>query len=186
MRRRIAGVRSARLRCGSQRVAVEADGAGIRPAGPRAASCEHRLPAQVDTRMSGRRNNGRMQATTPAAPARSAGRPCAGRRRRARSSRRAGWRCARSARSALLGVLTTRCAAGAGAAAAPSQYVPRDAAAAGRRGSPGPLRACDVGLSSASFQTLMLLMCASYVLVLRRRARAAAARRSRRRSCSRT
>jgi len=65
----------------------------------------------------------------------------------------------------LLGILTTVFLVSAGAASAPSQYVP-----ARSGGWPawlaGPLRGLDIGLSSGGFQTLMLLMCASYALVL--------------------
>jgi alpha-1,6-mannosyltransferase len=65
----------------------------------------------------------------------------------------------------LLGVLTTVFLLSAGAAGAPSQYVP------GRSGGwpgwlAGPLQDLSVGLGSHSFQTLMLIMCASYLLVL--------------------
>ncbi len=53
----------------------------------------------------------------------------------------------------------------AGAASRPSQYVP------GRSGGwpgwmAGPLQGLGLGISNDSFQTLMLIMCASYVLVL--------------------
>ena len=70
---------------------------------------------------------------------------------------------------------------------APSQYVP-----ARSGGWPawmaGPLRGLGLGLSSGSFQTLMLVMCASYLLVLvvarRCRSRARGRDRARRtRSC---
>jgi hypothetical protein len=65
----------------------------------------------------------------------------------------------------ILGVLATVFLISAGAASAPSQYVP------GRSGGwpswlAGPLADVDVGLGSASFQTLMLIMCGSYLLVL--------------------
>ncbi len=65
----------------------------------------------------------------------------------------------------LLGVVTTVFLLTAGAAARPSQYVP------GRSGGwpgwmAGPLQGLGVGISSSSFQTLMLIMCASYLLVL--------------------
>ena len=65
----------------------------------------------------------------------------------------------------LLGVLTTVFLLSAGAAGAPSQYVP------GRSGGwpgwlAGPLQDLSVGLGSGSFQTLMLIMCAGYLLVL--------------------
>jgi alpha-1,6-mannosyltransferase len=65
----------------------------------------------------------------------------------------------------LLGIVATVFLVSAGAASAPSQYVP-----ARSGGWPawmaGPLRGLDIGLSSGDFQTLMLLMCASYLLVL--------------------
>jgi hypothetical protein len=65
----------------------------------------------------------------------------------------------------LLGVVTSVLLVCAGAASAPGQYVP-----AREGGWPvwlaGPLRGLGVGLSSSSFQTLMLAMCASYALVL--------------------
>ncbi len=53
----------------------------------------------------------------------------------------------------------------AGAATRPSQYVPARAAA-GRAGWPAHCEGLGVGISSDSFQTLMLIMCASYLLVL--------------------
>jgi hypothetical protein len=65
----------------------------------------------------------------------------------------------------LLGVLTTVFMVSAGAASTPSQYVP-----ARTGGWPawlaGPLRGLDVSMRGGTFQTLMLIMCASYVLVL--------------------
>jgi hypothetical protein len=65
----------------------------------------------------------------------------------------------------LLGILTTVFLVSAGAASEPSQYVP-----ARSGGWPawlaGPLRGLGSGLSGADFQTLMLAMCASYLLVL--------------------
>jgi hypothetical protein len=65
----------------------------------------------------------------------------------------------------LLGIVATVFLVSAGAASAPGQYVP-----AREGGWPawlaGPLRGLGVGLSSGGFQTLMLLMCASYLLVL--------------------
>jgi alpha-1,6-mannosyltransferase len=65
----------------------------------------------------------------------------------------------------LLGVVTCVLLVSAGAASAPGQYVPA------REGGwsawlAGPLRGLGIGLSSGSFQVLMLLMCASYALVL--------------------
>ena len=65
----------------------------------------------------------------------------------------------------LLGIVTTVFLLTAGVAAAPSQYVP-----ARIGGWPswmaGPLQGLGVGISSGSFQTLMLIMCASYLAVL--------------------
>jgi hypothetical protein len=65
----------------------------------------------------------------------------------------------------LLGVLSTVLLLTAGAAAGPSQYVP-----ARSGGWPswlaGPLENLGGGLTSASFQTLMLIMCGSYLAVL--------------------
>lgn len=65
----------------------------------------------------------------------------------------------------LLGVLASVLLVSAGAASAPTQFVP-----ARSGGWPawlaGPWRGLGVGLGSGSFQTLMLIMCASYALVL--------------------
>jgi alpha-1,6-mannosyltransferase len=65
----------------------------------------------------------------------------------------------------LIGIIASAFLLAAGAASSPTQYVPAHAG-----GWPdwlsGPLRGLDVGLSSAGFQALMLLMCASYLLVL--------------------
>ncbi len=65
----------------------------------------------------------------------------------------------------LLGILVTVFLISAGAASTPSQYVP-----ARSGGWPawlaGPLQGLHIGLAGGSFQTLMLIMCASYVLVL--------------------
>lgn len=65
----------------------------------------------------------------------------------------------------LLGILTTVLLVSAGAASAPTQYVP-----ARSGGWPawlaGPWHGLGVGLGSGSFQTLTLIMCASYALVL--------------------
>jgi alpha-1,6-mannosyltransferase len=107
---------------------------------------------------------GAMQATTPVSPARRAsGAP------RDAGHAPAGRHAALVVRIlgalGLLGVVATVTLLSAGAASAPSQYVP------GRSGGwpawlAGPLGGLDVGLSSGSFQTLMLLMCASYLLVL--------------------
>jgi alpha-1,6-mannosyltransferase len=65
----------------------------------------------------------------------------------------------------LLGVLISAFLLSAGAATRPSQYVP--ARSGGWPGwLAGPLQGLDVGLGGHSFQTFMLIMCASYVLVL--------------------
>jgi alpha-1,6-mannosyltransferase len=65
----------------------------------------------------------------------------------------------------LLAIVACAFLVSAGAASAPSQYVP-----ARSGGWPawlaGPLRGLGLGLSSSGFQTLMLIMCASYLLVL--------------------
>jgi hypothetical protein len=65
----------------------------------------------------------------------------------------------------LVGVLASVFLVSAGAASAPSQYVP------GRSGGwpawlAGPLRGLGLGLSSGRFQALVLVMCAGYLLVL--------------------
>jgi len=65
----------------------------------------------------------------------------------------------------LVGIVTTVLMVSAGAASSPTQYVP-----ARTGGWPtwlaGPLRGLDIGLRGGTFQTLMLVMCASYALVL--------------------
>lgn len=65
----------------------------------------------------------------------------------------------------LVGILTTLLMVAAGAASTPTEYVP-----ARSGGWPtwlaGPLRGLDLGLHGGTFQTLMLIMCASYALVL--------------------
>jgi hypothetical protein len=65
----------------------------------------------------------------------------------------------------LLGVLTSVFLLAAGAATRPSTYVP-----ARTGGWPdwlaGPLQGLDVGITRGSFQALMLILCASYLLVL--------------------
>jgi alpha-1,6-mannosyltransferase len=66
---------------------------------------------------------------------------------------------------ALLGIVACVFLVTAGAASAPSQYVP--ARSGGwPRWLAGPLHGLGIGLSSTSFQTLMLAMCACYALVL--------------------
>jgi Glycosyltransferase family 87 len=65
----------------------------------------------------------------------------------------------------LLGVVTTVFLLTAGAAAGPSQYVP--SRSGGWPGwMAGPLEGLGVGIGNDSFQTLTLIMCASYLLVL--------------------
>jgi alpha-1,6-mannosyltransferase len=65
----------------------------------------------------------------------------------------------------LLGVLTSAFLLSAGAATRPSLYVP--ARSGGWPGwLAGPLQGLHVGLGGHTFQTLMLVMCASYLLVL--------------------
>ena len=85
----------------------------------------------------------------------------------------------------LLGVVACVFLLSAGAASAPSQYVP--ARSGGWPGwLAGPLHGLGIGLSSASFQTLMLVMCASYALVLLRAREGCRRRRSWARSSRRT
>ena len=65
----------------------------------------------------------------------------------------------------LLGTVTSVFLLTAGAATRPSQYVP--ARAGGWPGwLAGPLEGLDIGISSHGFQTLMLIMCGSYLVVL--------------------
>ncbi len=65
----------------------------------------------------------------------------------------------------LIGIVVCAFLVSAGAASGPSRYVP-----ARSGGWPtwlaGPLRGLGIGLSSGGFQTLVLIMCASYLLVL--------------------
>ncbi len=114
--------------------------------------------------MPGRRNNGRIQAATPISPAGIAasapedlGAP--------KSALVPAWLLRALGALGLLGILASVFLVSAGAASAPGPYVP-----AREGGWPawlaGPLRGLDLGLSSWSFQTLMLIMCASYALVL--------------------
>ncbi len=113
-------------------------------------------------RTSARRNNGSIQAAPPiapsAVPAQAAG---------AARPLHAGPAGARRALGglALLGILSCVLLVTAGAATAPSRYVP------GRSGGwpswlSGPLSDLGVGITTTSFQILMLVMCASYMLVL--------------------
>jgi len=65
----------------------------------------------------------------------------------------------------LLGIVTSIFIVSAGASSAPGEYVP-----ARTGGWPawmaGPLRGLGIGLSNAGFQTLVVVMCVSYLLVL--------------------
>jgi alpha-1,6-mannosyltransferase len=118
----------------------------------------------MDARVSGRRNNGAIQAATPIPPAQIAGATREEARRAAVARTSAPGLRALGALG-LLGVLTSAFLLSAGAASSPSQYVP-----ARTGGWPawlaGPLRGLDIGLTTGGFQTLMLVMCASYLLVL--------------------
>jgi hypothetical protein len=66
----------------------------------------------------------------------------------------------------LLGVLVSVFLIGAGAAGAPSQYVPARAGGGWPGWLAGPLQGLHMSLSSGTFQTSMLVLCASYALVL--------------------
>ncbi len=133
----------------------------------------HRVAGVPNTCRSTRRNNGRIHATTPASPR--AGDPpepdaapeSAGRARRARPA--AGERSQAPLRAlgllGLAGVLASVFLIAAGAASGPTQLVP------GRSGGwpgwmAGPFEGLGLGISSGGFQTLTLIMCASYLLVL--------------------
>ena len=108
-----------------------------------------------------------MQATTPlTGPARRARRSPGGRRTVGAGESPVSTRALRALGAlGLLGVLTTVFLITAGAASSPSQYVP-----ARSGGWPswlaGPLEGLGVSLSSDRFQTLTLVMAASYVAVL--------------------
>jgi alpha-1,6-mannosyltransferase len=105
-----------------------------------------------------------MQATTPVSGAATSGRTAAD-----ANPRTSAWSSASMARAlgalGLLGIVTTVLLICAGAASKPTQYVP-----ARQGGWPGwlagPLHGLGVGMGSGGFQTLMLIMCASYALVL--------------------
>jgi hypothetical protein len=114
--------------------------------------------------MAGRRNNGPIQAATPlhrvgtAATAPDGIDGAYGARAPAGALRALG-------ALGQLGIVTTVFLVTAGAATRPSSYVP------GRSGGwphwmAGPLEGLGVGIGSNSFQTAMLLMCASYLAVL--------------------
>jgi hypothetical protein len=111
-----------------------------------------------------------VQATTPltgpARPARPARRSPGGPRTAGAGASPAFIRALRALGAlGLLGLLTSVLLLTAGAASRPSQYVP--ARSGGWPGwLAGPLRGLGVGLGSASFQTLTLIMAASYVAVL--------------------
>jgi hypothetical protein len=118
--------------------------------------------------LASRRNNERMQPSAlPEAPRRATVRP-----RRPGESARRRRRAAVSSPGAralgllgLLGVIVTVFLTSAGAAGEPSQYVP-----ARSGGWPpwlaGPFEGLHLSLGSGGFQTLTLIMCASYALVL--------------------
>jgi hypothetical protein len=119
----------------------------------------------------GRRNNERIHATTPTSRRRGkagGGAPGIGAKRapgeRSAEERRQG-RLRALGLLGLLAVLAGVFLVAAGAAGAPSQFVP------GRSGGwpswmAGPLAGLGLGISSASFQTLTLIVCAGYLLVL--------------------
>ena len=114
--------------------------------------------------MPGRGNNGCIQATTRIPAVRIAGKKSDDTGAAAAARAPAGVVGALGALG-LLGVVATVFLLTAGAASGPSKYVP------GRSGGwpawmAGPLRGLGVGLTSGDFQALMLLMCASYLLVL--------------------
>jgi alpha-1,6-mannosyltransferase len=128
---------------------------------PDGRSFHHRLPGAQNACTPARRNNGRIQAATPitCAPiARNTPEEAARTRRPDRFLEGLG-------ALGLLGVLASVFLLAAGAATRPSSYVP-----ARTGGWPdwlaGPLQGLDVGLTRNSFQTYMLIMSASYVLVL--------------------
>jgi hypothetical protein len=113
----------------------------------------------------GERDNGAIEAaTTPLSPAPIAAKTPAG----ADGTPAARWPAGVVRALGLLGLLSiVVCVAllCAGAASAPSEFVP-----ARSGGWPawmaGPLRGLGIGLSNAGFETLMLIMCAGYLLVL--------------------
>jgi Glycosyltransferase family 87 len=111
-----------------------------------------------------RRNNGLIRAATPTTHVHEAATAPAS--LRAAAGAPAGERVLRALGAlGLLGVVATVFLLTAGLATAPSLLVP-----ARSGGWPswmaGPLEGLGVGISSGSFQTLMLIMCASYLLVL--------------------
>jgi hypothetical protein len=140
-----------------------ADGASVRarPGPPDGRNSPYRLAGAQHAYRTGRRNNGPIEAATPVTGARITP-PAPETANRAR----AGSRLLPAVGAAgLLGVLGSVFLICAGAASAPSMYVPARAG-----GWPdwlaGPLRGIEVGLSQQGFQTLTLVMCASYLIVL--------------------
>ena len=124
----------------------------------------HRLAAAANARRAGRRNNDPIQAATPISGAAIAAR--ADRQTDAQAGpRRPAFALRALGSLGLLGAICSVLLLSAGAATRPSIYVP------GRSGGwpswmAGPLEGLDVGITKGSFQTLTLIMCASYVLVL--------------------
>jgi len=124
----------------------------------------HRLSAAGDARLAQRRNNVLIQAATPLSPARIAATTHGGAGENAGAGAPSALARVLGA-TALLGIVACVLLLSAGAASAPSQYVP-----ARQGGWPawlaGPLSGLGASLSSSSFQTLMLVMCGCYALVL--------------------
>ncbi len=125
----------------------------------------HRLAGASNPCTSARRNNGRIGTVTPTSGHRVAG----GVGGTMAPTSAVGGRGGPAPRAigllALLGLTVSVFLLSAGAATRPSVYVP------GRLGGwpgwlAGPFEGLNVGISSNSFQTLMLIMCGSYLLVL--------------------
>jgi hypothetical protein len=117
----------------------------------------------LDTCTPTRRNNGEIQATTPIDAVRLA--PDAAANAGAGGTRIPAALATALGAIGLVGVVASVFLLSAGAAKSPSQYVP--ARVGGWPGwLSGPLKGVGVGISSSGFQALMLVMCASYVLVL--------------------
>ena len=123
--------------------------------------------ARVDTCLPAQRNNERVGSHNPDTW-RAHGRPRARRRgRRAGPARAGARRSARSASLGLLGVLTSGpAAARRRCGRTPRQFVPARARRLAGLARGAARRASASGLSKDGFQTLMLVMCASYALVL--------------------
>jgi len=131
---------------------------------PAGSNDKHRIPGASNTCRSARRNNRLIHAAIPTARRHAAATP-SGSIGAARSARRGTSALRALGALGLLGVVTTVFLLSAGAARRPTQYVP------GRSGGwpdwmAGPLRGLGVGISSGSFQNLMLIMSVSYLLVL--------------------